>query len=154
MPNPNKSRTNKHTRKHNNNSANNRMSIHKKIVSTFLCMLNTVKLYHWSTGHYSTHKATDELYSELSSKIDTFVETMFGKETISVRQKVLQMNSVHIHSIKSNSDFKKETEQYKSFLINLGNNKTFNIQTNSDLLNMRDDILGSLNQFLYLMTLT
>ena len=146
-----KRRTNKHTMK--KRAINNNGAFQKKIVSTFLCMLNTVKLYHWSTVHYSTHKATDELYSGLSSKIDTFVETMFGKESIAVRQKVLQMSSIHIHSMQTNKDFKNETEQYKSFLINLTNNKTFNIQKNTDLMNMRDDILGSLNQFLYLLTL-
>jgi len=78
---------------------------------------------------------------------------MFGKESIAVREKVLRMNSIHVHSMTTKKDFKKETEQYKSFLINLGNNKTFNTQKNSDLLNMRDDILGSLNQFLYLLSL-
>ena len=62
---------------------------------------------------------------------------MFGKESIAVRQKVLQMSSIHVHSIKTNKDFKNETEQYKSFLINLGSNKTFNTQKNTDLLNMR-----------------
>jgi len=149
---PNKSRSNKHTRKR-NDSENTILSVQKKIVSTFLCMLNTVKLYHWSTNNYSTHKATDQLHSDLSSKIDTFVETMFGKESIAVREKVLRMNSIHVHSMTTKKDFKKETEQYKSFLINLGNNKTFNTQKNSDLLNMRDDILGSLNQFLYLLSL-
>ena len=151
----NKSRTNKHTRKnHNNNDGvNTRMGLQKKIVSTFLCMLNTVKLYHWSTSHYATHKATDQLYSDLSSKIDTFVETMFGKETTSFRQKVLQMRSINLHSIHTNNDFKNEADQYKTFLIKLTNNKTFNVQKNTDLLNMRDDILGSINQFLYLLTL-
>ena len=116
-------------------------------------MLNTVKLYHWSTSHYATHKATDQLYSDLSSKIDTFVETMFGKETTSFRQKVLQMRSINLHSIHTNNDFKNEADQYKTFLIKLTNNKTFNVQKNTDLLNMRDDILGSINQFLYLLTL-
>ena len=131
-----------------------RMNNHKKIISTFLCMLNTIKIYHWSTNHYATHKATDQLYSDLSAKIDTFVETMFGKESVEFRNEVLlQLHSIKLTSIKSNSDFKKETEQYKSFLINLTNNKTFNIQKNTDLMNMRDDILGSLNQFLYLLTL-
>jgi len=145
-------RSNKNTRKR-NDFGNTTVSIQTKIVSTFLCMLNTVKLYHWSTNNYSTHKATDQLHSDLSSKIDTFVETMFGKESIAVREKVLRMNSIHVHSMTTKKDFKKETEQYKSFLINLGNNKTFNTQKNSDLLNMRDDILGSLNQFLYLLSL-
>jgi hypothetical protein len=30
------------------------------IVPTFLHMLNTVKLYHWKTLSFATHKATDE----------------------------------------------------------------------------------------------
>lgn len=141
------------TRKVKTIALNSRMGIQKKIVSTFLHMLNTVKLYHWATGHYATHKATDQLYSELSSKIDTFVETMFGKESIEFRSEVLKMQNVSVKSIKSNKELKEEAERYKSFLIKLTNNKTLNIQNNTDLMNMRDDILGSLNQFLYLLTL-
>ena len=128
-------------------------NIQNKIVSTFLCMLNTVKLYHWNTVHYSTHKATDELYAELSTKIDTFVETMLGKESVASKHKVLNVTSLKLRTFKSNKDFKKETEQYKVFLIGLSNIKSFNTPQNTDLMNMRDDILGSLNQFLYLLTL-
>ena len=43
------------------------------IVPTFLHMLNTVKLYHWKTTSFSTHKATDELYGSLNDKLDEFV---------------------------------------------------------------------------------
>jgi len=143
----------KQTRKVKTNSPKTRMNTQKQIISTFLCMLNTIKLYHWSTTHYATHKATDQLYTDLSAKIDLFVETMFGKEIAEFRARVLQMCCIKLNSIKTNKDFKRETEQYKSFLINLTNNKTFNIQKNTDLVNMRDDILGSLNQFLYLLTL-
>ena len=28
-------------------------------------MLNTIKLYHWKTYSYATHKATDDLYSKI-----------------------------------------------------------------------------------------
>ena len=129
------------------------LTLQKKITSTFLCMLNTVKLYHWNTDHYATHKATDHLYEELNTKIDTFVETMLGKENVSYRNNVLHINSLKMKTFKSNKDFRKETESYKSFLIGLSNEKSFNIPQNSDLMNMRDDILASLNQFLYLLTL-
>jgi len=128
-------------------------SVQNKIVSTFLCILDTVKLYHWNTDHYATHKATDQLYAELSTKIDTFVETMLGKESVASRHKVLNVTSLKLRTFKSNKDFKKETEQYKAFLIDLSNIKSFNTPQNTDLMNMRDDILGSLNQFLYLLTL-
>jgi len=129
------------------------VSLQSKITSTFLCILNTIKLYHWNTDHYATHKATDQLYGDLNTKIDTFVETMLGKESVSFRNKVLEINSLHMNTFKSNKDFKKETEMYKSFLISLSDNKSFNTPQNTDLMNMRDDILASLNQFLYLLTL-
>jgi DNA-binding ferritin-like protein len=134
-------------------SSSSASNIQNKIVSTFLCILDTVKLYHWNTDHYATHKATDQLYAELSTKIDTFVETMLGKESVASRHKVLNITSLKLRTFKSNKDFKKETEQYKAFLIGLSNIKSLNTPQNTDLMNMRDDILGSLNQFLYLLTL-
>jgi dTDP-D-glucose 4,6-dehydratase len=51
----------------------------QNIVTTFLQMLNTVKLYHWKTFSYAQHKATDELYTNLNANIDAFVEIMLGK---------------------------------------------------------------------------
>jgi DNA-binding ferritin-like protein len=110
-------------------------------------------LYHWNTDHYATHKATDQLYGDLNTKIDTFVETMLGKESVLSRNKVLNIHSLHMNTFKSNKDFRKETEMYKSFLIRLSDDKSFNTPQNTDLMNMRDDILASLNQFLYLLTL-
>lgn len=129
------------------------VGLQKKITSTFLCILNTIKLYHWNTDHYATHKATDQLYGDLNTKIDTFVETMLGKESVSSRNNVLNIHSLHMNTFKSNKDFRKETEMYKSFLIRLSDEKSFNTPQNTDLMNMRDDILASLNQFLYLLTL-
>lgn len=135
------------------NKKKNVTNVQSKIVSTFLCILNTIKLYHWNTNHYATHKATDKLYDELNSKVDTFVETMLGKESVSHRNKVLNINDVNLNTFNNNKDFKKETEKHKLFLINLSNEKMFNTVENTDLMNMRDDILASLNQFLYLLTL-
>ena len=129
------------------------VGLQSKITSTFLCILITIKLYHWNTDHYATHKATDQLYGDLNTKIDTFVETMLGKESVSSRNKVLNIHSLHMNTFKSNKDFRKETEMYKSFLIRLSDDKSFNTPQNTDLMNMRDDILASLNQFLYLLTL-
>ena len=51
----------------------------QKIVTFFLQMLNTIKLYHWKTTSFAQHKATDELYSILNKNIDSFIEIMLGK---------------------------------------------------------------------------
>ena len=44
----------------------------------FLELLNTIKIYHWSTLSYPTHKATDELHGKLSDLVDSFIEIYIG----------------------------------------------------------------------------
>jgi len=38
-----------------------------------------VKLFHWKTHSFATHKATDELYASLNEHMDTFIEVLLGK---------------------------------------------------------------------------
>ena len=122
----------------------------ENIVTMFLQMLNTVKLYHWKTISYPEHKATDELYSNLNSNIDTFVETMLGKT--GGRINLVKQKTLPLLAIENINDFKKEITQYKNFLINMSKDSELNSTSNSDLLNIRDEILGNLNQFTYLLT--
>jgi DNA-binding ferritin-like protein len=117
------------------------------IMMTFLEMLNTVKIYHWKTHVYSQHKATDSLYDELNSNIDSFIETMLGKT--GSRVNLTKYKTLVLNDYNSVTDFKKKIEQYKTFLIQMSNGSNEN---NSDLLNIRDNILGNLNQFEYLLT--
>jgi len=123
----------------------------QNIVKMFLQMLNTVKLYHWKTHSFSQHKATDKLYGELNSNIDNFVETMLGKN--GSRVNLTSCKSIPLFDFDNVSNFEKEIEVYKTFLINMNKDDSINITNNSDLLNIRDEILGSLNKFTYLLTL-
>lgn len=123
---------------------------HQHIVSMFLQMLNTVKLYHWKTTSYAQHKATDELYSKLNESIDTFVETMLGKT--GSRVNLTGTKYIALLDYTELSGFKKEVEMYKHFLINMGADTFLKTAVNTDLLNIRDEILGHLNQFTYLLT--
>ena len=117
-----------------------------QIVTMFLQMLNTVKLYHWKTTSYAQHKATDELYANLNTNIDTFVEIMLGKT--GARVNLTGHKSIPLLDYTNTGDFTKEINKYKEFLININISAT----NNSDLLNVRDEILGNLNQFTYLLT--
>jgi len=121
------------------------------ITCKFLEMLNTIKLYHWNTYSYATHKATDELYASLGNNIDKFIEILLGKAQNRIR---LRTKHIPVKDIVSPHDFKREIESYKSYLVGLDKNKvlTSNGMTNTDLFNIRDEILGDLNQFLYLFT--
>ncbi len=122
----------------------------ENIVIMFLRMLNTVKLYHWRTYSHSQHKASDDLYSNLNSNIDTFVETMLGKT--GGRVNLTKQKTLPLLAIENINDFKNEISKYKSFLINMSKDSELNTTGNSDLLNIRDEILGNLNQFTYLLT--
>jgi DNA-binding ferritin-like protein len=139
-----KSRRNKYSKSLTNKNTQQR------IVTMFLQMLNTIKLYHWKTTSYAQHKATDELYSILNTNIDTFVEIMLGKTGTRVNltgQKVLPLLDYT-----NVSEFTKEIEKYKHFLIDMNKDAGLNITNNSDLLSVRDEILGNLNKFTYLLT--
>ena len=78
----------------------------RPFIPTFLHMLNTVKLYHWKTTSYSTHKATDQLYSDLNEKIDEFVEILLGKPniTIKIRNALLNVTLIKLQHYNNNEE--------------------------------------------------
>jgi DNA-binding ferritin-like protein len=118
-----------------------------QIVHTFIEMLNVVKLYHWRTKSFSRHKATDELYSRLNENIDKFVEVFLGKDESRIQQWDQKVIVPQYNKVK---EFKDKIYEFREFLIDLTN--VLDAKRDSDLLNIRDEILGDINQFLYLMT--
>ena len=127
-------------------------SLVKLVVPKFLEMINTIKIYHWKTSSYATHKATDQLFADLNTKTDEFVEVMLGKSNIN-RDAVLNFPTAKISSFGTNAACKLHIEKYISFLLALPRNKCWNQVVNVDLLAIRDEIVALLNQFLYLLTL-
>ena len=121
------------------------------IVVYFLEMLHTIKLFHWKTTGYAIHKATDDLHSKLSESVDSFVEIMLGKHGGRIQLQSQTTLTVKDYASTAKDSFKKEIEEYKNFLQKLTN--TLDASKDSDLLNIRDEMLGQLNQFTYLLTL-
>ena len=140
-----KNKKNKSSKKYTKTINNSKKS---KIVTFFLEMLNVIKLYHWKTKSYSQHKATDELYQTLNEQVDKFVEILMGKDESRIH---LIEKNIELIDTSSTTNFKERIYEYREFLINFDN--IFTNKSDSDLLNIRDEILGSLNQFLYLLTL-
>uniref|UniRef100_A0A6C0KXF8 Ferritin/DPS protein domain-containing protein n=1 Tax=viral metagenome TaxID=1070528 RepID=A0A6C0KXF8_9ZZZZ len=122
----------------------------QQIVLKFIIMLNTVKLYHWKTHSYATHKATDKLYDDLNDHIDKFVETLLGKS--GDRVNLTGVKSIPLKDYTSVEQLKREVNDFKGYLVSLNNNPALKSMSNSDLYNIRDEILGDINQFLYLLT--
>ena len=117
------------------------------IQTTLLQMQHQYKILHWQTTSFSQHKSFDDLVSSLSGHIDEFIETYMGKYG-----RVIAANTFNITLANyKDTDFMTLTDKYIGFLIGL--NDTLDKVQDSDLLNIRDEILASLNQLKYLLTL-
>jgi len=114
----------------------------------FFNMREQIKLYHWQTKVYSRHKATDEVIESLDKSIDQYVEVYMGKYG---RMKMsTETGTVRIRNLteKSIIGFIKNCINY------LNNELVKKLKENdTDLVNIRDEMLAELNQLLYLFTL-
>jgi DNA-binding ferritin-like protein len=131
-------------------SSNSLSEFQKEIASVFLEMLLMVKLFHWKTTSYATHKATDELYLKLNANIDSFIEILLGKS--GSRIDLMSKSNIRLVDLSSQESLKRKIDEFKSYLVRLNDNKALQTMSNSDLFNIRDTILGDMNQFLYLLT--
>lgn len=138
------------TRKNKYSTSSTLSEFQKEITVVFLEILLMVKLYHWKTTSYATHKATDELYTKLNENIDSFIEILLGKS--GTRTDLMGHKNIRLVDLSSLDSLKREVNTFKSYLLGLNDNKAMKLMLNSDLYNIRDTILGDLNQFLYLLS--
>jgi len=126
---------------------NNRMSADH--IHFFLHLRDQIKLYHWQTKVYARHIATDKMLEQMEKSIDSFVEIYIGKYG---RPKIAGKNAViTLHNL---------TEAGATRLVNAAIKylqgpltKSLQAGSDSDLINLRDELIGELNQLLYLFTL-
>jgi hypothetical protein len=138
---------------YNKTRSNRKVSLEKfqkEITVIFFEILLMIKLYHWKTTSYATHKATDDLYTKLNSNMDSFIEVLLGKS--GMRTNLMDHKNIRLIDLNSPDLLKREVELFKGYLVSLNDDKTMKIMSNTDLYNIRDEILGNMNQFLYLLT--
>jgi DNA-binding ferritin-like protein len=109
-----------------------------------------VKLFHWKTHSYATHKATDELYGSLNDHMDKFVEVLLGKS--GDRINLMKHKTISLNDLDSQEKLKSSIESFKKYLIGLNKHSLMMSMENTDLMNIRDEILEDMNKFLYLLT--
>lgn len=118
----------------------------------FFDLSNNTKLYHWTTHSFPRHKASDELFESIIDLSDKFMETYMGRygrpKTTQEARGSLKLN------LKALND-KSIVEYYKSCIKHLETSFTSGLsEKDTDLINLRDEILGKLNQTLYLFSLS
>lgn len=117
-------------------------------VQFFFAMRCQIKLYHWQTTSYARHKATDDVIDSLDKVTDEFVEVSMGKYGRPQLPKSKQVIRVANRGEKDIVAYVRGCIKFIQGPLTKGLTPT-----DTDLLNLRDEMLGHLNQLLYLFTL-
>lgn len=114
-----------------------------------MTLRNQIKLYHWQTRIYARHIATDKMLEQLDTLIDSYIEIYIGKH----KSKKLTSSDATFHlqnlSEAGATRFIQSSIRYCNTALVKGLDKT----ADTDLFNLRDEIVGALNQLLYLFRL-
>ena len=116
-------------------------------VSNLLTMHNQFKVYHWQTqrkvGSFAQHNAFGTAYDDLTDHIDDFIEIYQGKKGAIMASG--GTFNITLHNLSDNAeDF---VDEYISYLVEYVPQSLEEVDT--DLLNIRDEMLGILNQTKY-----
>lgn len=111
--------------------------IHSNLAVTMLQFLLVLKLFHWNTHSYAQHVSSDQLYTSLSTHIDSFVEILIRNDKRPTSFKIPAF-SVSI----------------PNFNYSLNAFRRVMLQVHApELTNIRDEIIDDIDQFIYRLTL-
>jgi len=119
--------------------------IKKSLVQIFQEFEMNIQLYHWTTESFSRHKASDKLYESIGEHVDKFMEVFMGK----YGRPVLK-NGQQTLIVKKMSDSEFTSYLKEKLVFFQSNLPQLLSQNDTDLLNIRDEIIGDINQVLYL----
>ncbi len=116
-------------------------------VNFLLSLQIQMKICHWQTKGIARHDAFGNFYSDLDTLIDDFVEQSMGKYgrfILDEETKTIQLNNL------SEIDIKGLINTVRESLVQM----TEEIDPkDTNLLNLRDEILGLVNKYSYLFTM-
>jgi DNA-binding ferritin-like protein len=116
------------------------------MIGSLIAMQNQFRVFHWQTESFAQHKAFGEAYETLEDLIDNFVEIYQGKNGI--------QNPADGLKIKLENLDNDPVEMIDVFIDYLQDDLTSMVdKKDTDLLNIRDEMLGALNKTKYLLML-
>jgi DNA-binding ferritin-like protein len=107
---------------------------------------NALKFFHWQTKIYAKHIALGELFDDVTELVDEFTETAMGKYG-RIDVEGLSYDFVNI----SDKNVITAIDDMIEKAINLTN--VLDATQDTDLLNLRDELMGKCNKTKYLLTL-
>jgi len=121
-------------------------NIIENIICYFFQIQCRIKINHFQTSKYSRHKATDGLLDKILDLSDKFVEVYLGH--YNTKPNFIGKYKISIENVNDN-DIISYLEEFKKILISFDNK----LSKDTELLNIRDDMLAEINRTLYLFTL-
>lgn len=115
------------------------------IIEYYLGLLGQIKLFHWSVMKYSVHVALDNLHSKLSDNIDKFIECFIGR----YNNQPLTLFTITTTATSDRNNIHNYLENQREYLKKIRNH----LNKSTDLQNIIDEMIGNINQTLYLINL-
>ena len=121
--------------------------MNSEVIAKLVQIQNQFRFMHWQTQSYAKHKAYGKIYEDLTDLIDGFVESCMGKHG---RPEYLGGLTLEFEDL-SEISLQQFVDDTVDFLISF--DQLFDEVTDSDLLNVRDEMLQLINKGKYLFTL-
>lgn len=102
-----------------------------------------IKMYHFQTKQYGSHKTSDAYLAQYLLDVDRFMEVAQGAFGI-IETKKMKLEIM----MESDESIDHHLEKYIKFLKDLGKN----LNDYPALINVKDDMLSNVQQFRYLLT--
>lgn len=115
-------------------------------VTELLQIQQQLRVFHWQTKSYARHIAYGEAYSSLSELIDSFVEVYMGK----YGRFTLDEHGIEIRNL-NDSTLQEFLNATVNFFVSLSGQ--MDPKNDTDLMNIRDEMLAVINKLKYLLTL-
>ena len=116
----------------------------QNLASTLLGFVVQIHVFHWLTTSFAQHKALGGLYDGIHDLTDNFMEVYMGKYGRNIGTNTASMITYNSANVSDS------ISAFESFLIGLSNELD---PTDTDLLNIRDEMLSLVHTTQYLLTL-
>jgi DNA-binding ferritin-like protein len=116
-------------------------------VNLLLGLQNQMKICHWQTKGIARHEAFGGFYDDLTPLIDDFIEQAMGKYGRFVLDE--ETDTIKLSNL-SDIDIEGMVDTTRKALVQITDQYD---AEDTDILNLRDEILGKLNKYAYLFTM-
>ena len=116
-----------------------------KLVGPLVKIQEQLRIFHWQSETYSQHKAFGKAYEDFGELVDSFIEVYMGKNG-----KLKAKITYNIELDNFGENYNDYINDFISFLESVSNELS---EKDTDLLNIRDEMLAVLNKLKYLLSL-